>query len=114
MRFEKKHIFGLSVIAMSMAYGGWVLKDAFVPAFRNFDEAMSADGTLELRGFMVKGSRATVAGGIPTFRLADDKGIQVAVLLASVPPAGFENADRLGVRGQFQNETFHAHQIIMK
>lgn len=108
------YIVGTVCVAAFLAYGATAFKSNLTP-YVGFEEAQRS------------GSKVQVAGGLVAdssqyedqtqeliFRIYDEDGREMLVHYKGTKPANFEEATEIVAIGSWQEEAFHADQLLVK
>ena len=84
--------------------------------YTNFQSAMSTHKKVQVKGVWVRDKESTfdAANAQFAFYMKDDNGQEVKVILDGAKPNNFELADAVVVKGRFENDAFHASDILTK
>ncbi len=115
MALKPLHLIGLAMIVLAVVLGYFGLQQSFRPYTQSIDEAVSADRSVQLQGFLGS-TGAYDANGKFTFDLQDKTGKMVKVVYSQPKPANFEQAISIVAIGHYDQaqNVFLADELLVK
>lgn len=113
---KKKNIFGGAIIVIFMTLMGYLFTQTNVSYESDFDIVRSSDKTVKATGFWVKEKKYDLdqANHIFSFFMKDENGKEMKVIYKGAIPNNFESATSVVVTGKYNNNYFHATDILTK
>jgi cytochrome c-type biogenesis protein CcmE len=109
------HMIGVAMIVLAVVLGYFGLQQSFRPYTQSIDEAVSAERSVQLQGFL--GSTGSYdSQGHFTFDLQDKTGKMVKVVYAQPKPSNFEQAISIVAIGHYDSgqQAFIADELLVK
>lgn len=104
---------GVLIVAF-LAFGATSFKSNLTP-YVSFDEAQRVAGKVQVAGALVADStRYLEDTELLSFGLADESGRTMPVVYSGVKPGNFEEATQIVAIGSWQQDAFHADQLLVK
>ena len=115
MALKPLHLIGIAMIVLAVVLGYFGLQQSFRPYTQSVDEAVSADRSVQLQGFLGS-TGAYDANGKFTFDLQDKTGKMVKVVYSQPRPANFEQAISIVAIGHYDQaqNVFLADELLVK
>lgn len=115
MALKPLHLIGIAMIVLAVVLGYFGLQQSFRPYTQSIDEAVSADRSVQLQGFLGS-TGAYDANGKFTFDLQDKTGKMVKVVYSQPKPANFEQAISIVAIGHYDQaqSVFLADELLVK
>ena len=115
MALKPLHLIGIAMIVLAVVLGYFGLQQSFRPYTQSIDEAVSADRSVQLQGFLGS-TGAYDANGKFTFDLQDKTGKMVKVVYSQPRPANFEQAISIVAIGHYDQaqNVFLADELLVK
>lgn len=115
VRVKPLYLIGIAmiVLAVGLSYNG--LQQSFRPYTQSISEAVSANRSVQLQGFL--GSKGAYnAAGKFTFDLQDSTGKMVKVVYSQAKPSNFEQAISIVAIGHYDaaQQVFIADELLVK
>jgi cytochrome c-type biogenesis protein CcmE len=115
IRIKPLYLLGIGMIVLAIALGYNGLQQSFRPYTQNIEEAINANRSVQLQGFL--GSKGEYdASGKFTFDLQDQTGKMVKVVYSQAKPSNFEQAISIVAIGHYDEakQAFIADELLVK
>ncbi|GJQ62806.1 MAG: cytochrome C biogenesis protein CcmE [Melioribacteraceae bacterium] len=113
---NKKYIFGGFIILVFMSLMGYLFTQTNVSYVSDFEVVKTTDKMIKATGFWVKEKKYDIdqTNNIFSFYMKDENGEEMKVMYKGTIPNNFESATSVVVTGKYQNNYFHAKDILTK
>jgi len=114
---KRTHIIAIVVIAIAIAAIVGSLTETstyadFAEAYSNPGKEYHVVGTLDRSAEIIYNPERDP--NLTTFTMLDDKGVKKEVMLLKAKPQDFERSESVVLIGKVKNDTFQAHEVLMK
>jgi cytochrome c-type biogenesis protein CcmE len=114
---KRTHIIAIVVIAVAIAAIVGSLTETstyadFAEAYSNPGREYHVVGKLDRSAEIVYNPEKDP--NLTTFTMLDDKGVKKEVMLLKAKPQDFERSESVVLIGKVKNDTFQAHEVLMK
>jgi cytochrome c-type biogenesis protein CcmE len=110
-----KIIIGGIIIIGAIIFGALSFVESNVE-YMDFSKAMTIKKKVQVKGTWIKERESSfdAAKGQFTFYMKDDSGLEQRVVFSGAKPNNFEIADAIVIKGRYEDNTFHASEILTK
>lgn len=112
---KPRYLIGL-VLIIAIAMFSFMMLDESSIEYANLDRAERLGKTVQVVGTWVKedGSAYDATANLFTFRMRDEQGKQINVVLEGAKPNNFEIATSIVVKGRIEGNTLKASNVLTK
>lgn len=114
-RIKPLYLIGIAMIVLAVALGYNGLQQSFRPYTQSISEAISANRSVQLQGFLGSTGAYDEQGRF-TFDLQDSTGKMVKVVYSQAKPSNFEQAISIVAIGHYDtaSQAFIADELLVK
>lgn len=114
-RIKPLYLIGIAMIVLAVALGYNGLQQSFRPYTQSINEAISANRSVQLQGFLGSTGAYDEQGHF-TFDLQDSTGKMVKVVYSQTKPSNFEQAISIVAIGHYDSasQAFFADELLVK
>lgn len=115
LRIKPIYVLGIAMIVLALVLGYNGLQQSFRPYTQNINEAITANRSVQLQGFLGSKGAYDQAGKF-TFDLQDSTGKVVKVVYSQAKPSNFEQAISIVAIGHYDasQQAFIADELLVK
>ncbi len=115
VRIKPIYLIGIAMIVLAIALGYNGLQQSFRPYTQSINEAINANRSVQLQGFLGSKGAYNQAGKF-TFDLQDTTGKMVKVVYSQAKPSNFEQAISIVAIGHYDasQQAFIADELLVK
>lgn len=104
----------LFLVAGFLIYSIYFAPKAELGAFDSFDTNNNANKDIIVSWIKQKGISTDEANGTVMFYAVDNKGVEYPVQAPLPVPSGFENSERVKLKGHLHKDHFHAVELSLE